>query len=100
MSIISIPISVGLIISWSLNQAEERWRTIRVELGDDYVARPFGSATLRVDRNEVISIDEIKGELYVRTGDNFPTLIIPKELDASDYQQIKRALFSWIPNHQ
>jgi len=99
MNIISIPIAVGFIIVWSLDQAQARWRTIKIEIGDDYVARPLGGITLRVDKSEITAIDEIKGELHIRTDNNFPTLVIPKELDASDYQKIKRTLFSWIPKH-
>ena len=100
MYIISTPLAIGALIYWWLDQAQARWNTIKIELGDDYVARPFGGTTLRVDKNEVTSIDEIKGELYVRTRDNFLTLIIPKELDASDYQKIKKALLSWTPDHE
>lgn len=97
--IISILFSAAMMIfgpSRALQQNKEIWESIRIEIGDDYVARSqMRIPQVRINRQEITSIDEIGAGLCIRTADKSHTLVIPNHLDTSDYEEIKEKLASW-----
>jgi hypothetical protein len=96
---ISVPLMLGICvysIGHGLKEQEEILRSVRIEVGDDYVARSqLRVPQVRIARAEVTAIEEAGIGLCIRTTDQRRSLAIPAELDSSDYQQIKAVLSTW-----
>lgn len=82
--------------SLALKQNGKVWQSVQIEVGDDYIARSqVRIPQMRIERNEVTSIEEMGNCLCIRTTDKRRTLAIPKVLDDADYQEIKGTLSTW-----
>lgn len=94
--IISITLSVGVVAfvsSRALQQNKEVWESIRIELNDDTIARSqVRIPQMRMNREEITSIEETNEGLCIYTEDKLQELAIPIDLDPNDYQEIKTTL--------
>ena len=82
----------------NLRQNEAIWESIRVELGDDYIARSqLRIPQLRINRSEVTSVERMADGLCVRTADKMRTLAIPSGLADDGDQVIESRLAQWAP---
>ncbi len=98
VSIVVFVVVVVITFSRGLQQVKEVWESIRVEVGDDYVARSqVRIPQVHISRDEITKIEEIEGGLCIRTSNKLRTLAIPLDLDASDYQEIRSKLSAWKP---
>jgi hypothetical protein len=80
-----------------LKQTKEIWESIRIEVGDDYIARTqIRKPQVRIQRQEIIAIEESSASLCVLTNTKTRTLAISKTLDANDYKEIRDVLASWV----
>ncbi len=74
------------------------WRSLRIEVAEDYVARSQSiTASSRIKRADITRIEETRFGLVVRTGNRWRTLVIPAGLDGADYQAIRSILATWMP---
>lgn len=98
VSVIVFAAVLAIAVSRSLRQVNEVWDSIKVEVGDDYVARSqVRIPQVRIPRDEITAIEEIEGGLCIRTADKWRTLAIPADLDDRDYQEIRSKLSAWRP---
>ncbi|MEO7705123.1 MAG: hypothetical protein ABIV92_10835 [Thermoflexales bacterium] len=82
----------------ALRGMEAYWRSLRIEVGEDYVARAQSiTPSSRMKRADITRIEESRFGLLVRTENRWRTLIIPAGLDAADYQAIRSTLATWMP---
>lgn len=99
--LLSIPIFLavfGFTLYRSIKQSHAIWDSVRVEIGEDYVARrQLRVPEVRINRTEVTALREINNGLCVLTSDKFRALCIPIELDGPDYEEIKTTLSAWAP---
>jgi hypothetical protein len=80
----------------SIKQQQAIWESIKIEVGDDYIARQqIRIPQIRINRGEVTAVWEVGNGLCILTADKFRSLSIPKELDSPDYEEIKSALSTW-----
>jgi len=95
--IIPIFIVVGGFSNYRLiKQQHALWDSVRIEVGDDYVTRQqIRVPETRINRGEVASLREINNGLCIVSADKVHSLLIPKELDSSDYEEIKTAVSTW-----
>ena len=79
-----------------LKQTKAILESVRIEVGDDYIARSqVRIPQLRINRQEITVVDEISGGLCIRTNNKTRTLAIPNALDEDDYKEIRDVLASW-----
>jgi hypothetical protein len=97
--IVSVVICVGIMVfalSSVLRQSKEIWESIRIEMTDEYIARTQARIPqVRINRQEITSIEEIDGGICIRTADKSRTLAILNDLDENHYQEIKNKLSTW-----
>jgi len=101
ISIISMIIFGALLIPFSiwrgLQQNKAILESVRIEVGDDYIARSqVRIPQLRIDRQEITAVDELGAGLCIRTNNKTRTLSIPNTLDEDDYKEIRAVLASWV----
>ena len=100
---ILLTVAVSLLLlafAWRnvVRQQTALWESVRIELGEDYVARQqLRVAQLRIARSEVHAIEETGDGLRLRGADKRPLLAIPTALADADYQEIRAALSTWAP---
>ena len=95
-SLVIFAVVVVIALYRGLQQVREVWESIRVEVGDDYIARSQARIPqIRIRRDEITQVEEIEGGLCVRTADKLRTLAIPSDLDTSDYEEIRSRLATW-----
>ena len=81
-----------------LRGMEAYWRSLRIEVAEDYVARSQSiTASSRIKRADITRIEETRFGLVVRTGNRWRTLVIPAGLDLADYQAIRSILATCMP---
>ena len=108
VSIVFYPLLIAYVVRRGLRLYQAVWESIRIEIGDDHISRsqlelpgsakaPTRTVTVRLNRNEIVVIEEAKSGLLVRTGNKARTLIVPAALDEADYQTIKQQLSMWAP---
>jgi len=98
-----IPVSLFVIIAaaFSLykgqNAQKAIWESIRIEVEDNSITRQqIFMAGIRISREEVKSIKETGQGLCIFTSDRNKSILIPVELDKTDYEEIKQTLSSWM----
>lgn len=88
---------VGFSAYRAFKQQREVWESIRIVIGDDYIARQqLRIPEIRIAREEITALREINQGICVYTADKFRSLVIPTELERSDYEEIKNALAAWM----
>lgn len=72
------------------------WESIVIEVGEDFIARSqIRIPEVRITKDEVISIVEIRQGLCIKTNHKNRSLCIPMELSDEDYAEIMAHLSSW-----
>lgn len=96
-SLATVIISVGTGLP-GLRRMEAYWRSLRIEVGEDYVARlQSTTASVRIQRADIAGIQETQRGLFVLTNNRWQTVVIPAGLDVADYQAIRSTLATWMP---
>jgi hypothetical protein len=74
--------------------------SICIEVGADYITRsqPL-TPSITFNQSEILATEEMRDGLLVIASGN-RTLLVPKELDSTDYQEIKAVLASWSTMRQ
>lgn len=87
-----------IVINRRTRQNEAVWRSIRVELGGNFIARTqLRIPQMRIMRHEVTSIEEIDGGLCVHTVNAGRSLAIPAKLTDNGFEEICAVLSTWAP---
>lgn len=72
--------------------------SLRIELGEDYIARrQVRLGEVRLRRDEVRALRETAAGLQVLSADKYRSILVPRALDANDYQAVKARLMGWGP---
>jgi len=100
ISIIATIIVGAMFIPFSiwrgLKQNKAILESVRIEVGDDYIARSqVRIPQLRINRQEITAVDELSAGLCIRTNNKTRALAIPNALDEDDYKEIRDVLASW-----
>jgi hypothetical protein len=94
ISVTFIPLSI-----WRIRKGtKENWESIRIEVGDDYIARSeIRIPQVRIQRQEITGVEESSASLRVHTNTKTRRLVISRILlDANDYREIRDVLASWV----
>jgi hypothetical protein len=87
---------VGFTLYRSVDTQVDLWKSIIVELGDDYIQRSqVRIPAIRIQRSEIVTIEEMAQGLCIRTSNTLRSVIIPIELADPEYSEIKNTLSSW-----
>jgi hypothetical protein len=98
MVLLSVVLTYSLWRGWRQNK--EILESIRIKINDEYIARSqVRIPQILINRQEVTSIEEIGAGLCIRSADKTTSLLIPNNLDESDYQEIKNILSYWSTIH-
>jgi hypothetical protein len=84
----------GFMAYRTIQQQQAVWKSVVVELGDDYVSRSqLRIPVVRVGRNEITHLQETTGALCIFTKDKHRMLAIPRDIQG--YEDIKATLLTW-----
>lgn len=98
ISSIACLVGAAIGVRSATSRGQEIWQSIRVEMSDDFVARSqIRIPQIRINRMDVTAVEEGWFGLLVRTSDRSRSLILPRQLDDADFQEIRNRLASWRP---
>ena len=82
----------------ALAQFQKIWESIEIEIGDQYVARrQVNVGEIRLNREEIVTIQETKRGLIIYSVGKSRSLFIPVQLEGHGYEEVKSTLSAWTP---
>jgi hypothetical protein len=86
-------------IAWqSIRNQKAIWNSVVVRLGDGVISREqLRINEVRIQRSEVRRLSETKMGIFVYTANKHRSLVIPAEMEKSDYVEIASVLRQWQP---
>ena len=99
LGLIVVPVLIVILIIGAMNTIKQKkayWGAFRIEMGEDYVIRQEpGLPGKRIQRSEVTSIQETPAGFVLSSAHNATSVIIPKDLGAADFAEIKASVSTW-----
>jgi hypothetical protein len=82
----------------ALVQLQKVWESIEIEIGDQYIVRrQINVEETRIERGEVVAVQESEKGLLVSTMNNSRSLFIPVQLEEQGYEEVRATLSAWVP---
>lgn len=82
---------------WALRQRRKYWEEFRLRInGDALFYRAPNIPEVRIKRENITGMREIRQGLVLATPGRENTLLVPRDLRDEDYQAIKRTMEKWV----